>query len=431
MKKSDQLKQTRSVKQDAQQAIVDKTRSENNREMTADEEKQFDELQGEIDGLNRSIERELNVEKMELDRAARNANPVITDKGDGEEAEKRGMKKRYSLLKHMRTAGEGKALDGVEKEMDDLGKEENRAAGVTEERGTNIRVPMFVIRADGQTVTQDGGLYGGALVHNQAPRVQESFHPRLFLETLGATRLSGLTGGSIPLPTFGTYSYEWLSETGAITPQKTQISGPVLSPERLGAAVPISERLLLQSSIDAEMWVLKELRVGYENALQYAAINGTGTNNQPRGLLNTTGVQSVTHPARVPSRADILALQSLLEITNVGSANLGFLTHPAMKFALKGAAVTAQAPIFLWQGEEVDGVKAVSSSLVPNLAGNYPLIYGDWGNLYIGEWGAMNLKIDPYTRVLTNEIQVVINAHAGIAVGKPSAFAVDKFLTTA
>jgi hypothetical protein len=79
MKKSDQLKQTRSVKQDAQQTIVDKTRSENNREMTADEEKQFDELQGEIDGLNRSIERELNVEKMELDRATRNANPVITD----------------------------------------------------------------------------------------------------------------------------------------------------------------------------------------------------------------------------------------------------------------------------------------------------------------------------------------------------------------
>lgn len=436
-KESDVLKMERSRKLDAQKALSDKAKAEK-RDFTAEEEQQFDLAQIEIEALDVKIERSLKMEKNEIEIAARHMKPV-GDKGDGEgepgdggeTTEKRKLLGRYSIVRHLLLAREGKDLDGAEKEMDEIGRAENRAVGKPEAEGTTVRIPMFALRASSQTVTQDSGLYGAALVHNQAPRVSEPFQPMLFLEELGATRLSGLSGGSIPLPVFGNYSWEWLAETASITPQKTQIGGPVLSPERLGAAVPISLRLLNQSSIDVEAMVTKILRQGYESALQYAAINGSGTGNVPRGLLNTTGIQSVTHDPRLATRADILALQSLLEIANTGDADLGYLTHPAMKFALKGIPVTAMGSRFLWEGMEVDGIKAVASSLVPALSGNYPVIYGDWSNLFIGEWGALNLVIDPYTRVLSGELQVVANAYAGVAVSRPEAFAVDKFLTTA
>ncbi len=435
-KKSDVLKMERSQKLDAQQALSNKAKTEK-RDFTPEEETQFDATQSEIDALDVQIERSLKMEKNEIEIAKRNGKPV-GDKGDGDEPagdggegrEKRALMKKYSVLRHLGLARDGKALDGAEKEMDDLGREENRIAGVAEIEGTTVRIPMSVVRAASQTVTQDSGLYGAALVADGMPRVSEPFQPRLFLEELGATRLSGLSGGDIPLPVFGNYTWEWLAETASITPQKTQIGGPVLSPERLGAAVPISMRLMRQSSIDVEAMVMKILRRGYENALQYAAINGSGTSNQPRGLLNTTGIQSVTHDPRLATRADLLTLQSLLEIANTGDADLGYLTHPAMKFALKGIPVTAMGSRFLWEGNEMDGIKAVSSSLVPALSGNYPVIYGDWSNLFIGEWGALNLVIDPYTRVLSGELQVVANAYAGVAVSRPQAFAVDKFLTT-
>lgn len=434
MKKSDQLKQTRSQKEDRQQAIVDAAKAEN-REMTAEETQEFDTLQTEVTDLDKQIERQLQVEQLEINRARRTAAPVTGGDDDPESSEQREIKnlaKRYSIARHMQLAREGKAFDGVEKEMDDIGGAENRAAGIEDKLTDKItvRVPMQVLRAAGQTVTQDSGNYGGALVHDQAPRVFDPFQPKLFLEQLGATRLTGLRGGKIPLPSFGSFQFEWLDEVESITPQKAAVGGPSLSPERLGAAVPISERLLLQSSIDVDAMVMKILRRGYENALQYAAINGSGTSNEPRGILNTVGIQSVTHDPALPTRADLLKLQSLLEIENVGDASLGFLTHPAMKFALKGIPVVALGSRFLWEGEEIDGVKAVSSSLVPALSGNYPVIYGDWSNLFIGEWGALNMIIDPYTRVLSGEIQVVVNAFAGVAVARPKAFAVDKFLTT-
>jgi HK97 family phage major capsid protein len=428
MKKSDLFKQQRSQKLDAQAAILDKCKAEN-REMNAEEVLSFDALDVESTALEGQISRALKAEKIALEIASRAAGAVPTGDG-GEGKEKRKMELAYSITRHIRMAREGKDLDGIEKEIHDIGISESRAAGVKIDENATVHIPMSVLRGTGQSVSEDAGAYGGFLVTDQAPRVQASFTPKLFLEALGATRLSGLQGGDVPLPVAGAATFQWLGETEEIADQKVAINGPVLSPKRLGAAIPISNRLLLQTSIDVQTMVLNILRNGYENTLQLAAINGSGTGNTPRGILNTVGIFSAAHAAAPATRAMLLALQAAVENADSTEQALGFLMHPSVKYALMGTPIDAGSGRFLLENNTINGERTVSSSIVPSLAGQRPLIYGDFSQLFIGEWGSLSLVVNPWSKLKSGQLEMVANAYADIAIAQPGAFAVDKFITT-
>ena len=83
----------------------------------------------------------------------------------------------------------------------------------------------------------------------------------------------------------------------------------------------------------------------------------------------------------------------------------------------------------------IDGVKAVSSSLVPVLDASgtavYPLIYGDFSQMTIGQWGAINVSINPYSADLSNSVRLVLNTHADMQIANPKAFAKNALLTDA
>lgn len=66
----------------------------------------------------------------------------------------------------MRLASKGKVLDGAEKEMSDLGQEENRAAEVKETGEADFYIPTSMLRADAYTATEDAGAFGGELIVN-------------------------------------------------------------------------------------------------------------------------------------------------------------------------------------------------------------------------------------------------------------------------
>lgn len=434
MKKSDALKQQRNALLVLQDALVAKGGAEN-RAMSNEENAEFDTRQAEIDVLGVQIERQISIEANEVIRLAANAGNVPS--GDGEQKEKEAIKKRFSISKAIREAnpamGRG-VLTGVEKEVHEMGVAESRAAGVDVPSDTMFSLPLSMLRATQQTVTQDAGAYGGALVQNQAPRMVEPLRPRLILEDLGATFLTGLIGGNIPLVVGNDFAMEFLAEGAAITPQKKSYAGPTLAPKRAGGAVDISNQLLLQSSLDVEAMIMKGLVNGFAQLLHSACINGAG-GVAPLGLLGVVGVNASTQAAAGASTwARIVELQALIEEDNATDASLGYLLHPKLKAALKQITKDAGSGRFLFEDGLIDGVKAISSSLVPTLdaAGTpvFPLIYGDFSQMTIGQWGAINVSINPYSADLANSVRLVLNTHADMQVANPKAFAKNAFLTS-
>ena len=435
-KKSIELKQLRASKVEAQGSLIEAAKKEN-REFTAEEQTQFDSLDNEIASFDGQIANAEKVEAAEARAAALKVTPVVTDLGGGEQRELNNIKQRFSVLKALQSVTANRALEGVEKEVNEMGQKENRDAGVTAAQNTRLSIPVSMTRATQQTVSQDSGNYGAALVQNAAPMMVEALRPSLFLETLGATLMTGLSGGNIPLVRKQDFTMAYLAEGAAITPHKKTFEGPTMSPKRAGGAVDISNRLIMQSSPDAERLIWDGLLNGFATVLNSAAINGAG-GVAPTGILNTSGINESAITANAAATwALIQELQGLIEEDDATAESLGWLIHPKLKSILKQIKVDAGSGIFLANNDTIDGRRYVSTSLIPVLEDGdpavnvYPLIYGDFSQLFIGQWGAMNIAVDPYSANLSDSLRLVLNTHSDVAIAQPTCFAVNAFLKAA
>ena len=430
MKKSAQLIKERAALIEAQQRMHLLAEKET-RDYTETETIEFRRLQGEIDAINEKVKDALAYE--ENLRSLAGAAPSASSEKDGEEKEKDAIQKRFSISRALRAMNPNnpEKLDGVEKDVHEIGQQESRNAGLTTKpEDGSFSLPISFLRASQQTVTQDGGTYGSALTTTQAPRLVGNFRPRLWLEELGAEFLTGLTG-NVPLVVKTDFAMEWLAEGAAITPQKKEFAGPTLTPKRAGGAVDVSNQLIMQSSVDVEGLIMDGLTFGFQNLLHAAAINGPG-GVAPTGILNYAGVlASAQVAAGAATWADIVELQGLIEANDSTEQSLGYLMHPKLKAALKQITKDAGSGQFLLNGKEVDGYKFIATTLMPILSSGtlFPLIYGDWSQMVIGQWGSINVKVNPYSADLSDSVRLVLNTHADMKIANPKAFAKNAYLT--
>lgn len=425
MKKSDMLRQKRMVKLQAQKRIYDLVKTEE-RDITEDEQKQLDDLTDEVDSLEEEIEvAERNEENQR--RIASMANPVGNE-GEGSEGREIGeIARRYSFLNAARCAADGSVLTGVEKEMNEEAVREAKSLSLDFNASSrSFSIPSKMVRATGQTVTEDNGAFGGQLV-GQESRLVDGFIPRLFLEEAGASVLTGLIG-NVALPKFSDYEYKWLAEREAVALKAEKINDPVLKPKRAAAGVAISQQLLAQTSVAVENVIYNKLREAAARALNKAALNGTGVKD-PLGVLNMDGIQLAAAAAEQEmSYEAIVELWGLIAGANADSGNEVFILNSKLAAAAKTTKKDAGSGRFVMENGMIDGQKTIVTNLVEELAGLQTLIYGNFSELYIGQWGGVNFVADPYTGAGSGEVRLYSNLFADVQSANPEAFAVNKFL---
>jgi HK97 family phage major capsid protein len=432
MKKSDLLKQQRAQKIEAQKALHTKAEGEK-RSLTEAETTEFRGLQTEIEGLSGQITDALAYET-NLRSLEGSEETGFVPEGDSVKKKKSAVR-AYSLAAHIRGAMGGK-LTGAELEAQEKGIAEREARGL-EINEKAVYIPEeFMTRATQQTVTQDAGEFGGQLVSDAAPRLVDGFMPKLFLEDMGANVWTGLSGGDIPLPVSSNYTFEWLEEGASITGQKQKFVGPKLSPKRAGALVSITKKLLMQTSIDVEATIRTRLQDGIRRTLEGVAIQGLAANNEPVGILNKVGVLASVNQttAGVPTYANVVELQGLIEDADATEISLGYLCNPKLRAKLKTISKGTDMGGAICQMNMIDGMPTVSTSLVKKIAGTpdtYPLIYGDFSQLYVGVWGGIEIIVDAVSTEAASKasVNLIINMEADVQIAQPKAFAKNNFMT--
>lgn len=432
MKKSAIILQQRAQKIEAQKALHATAEGEK-RSLNETETATFRSLQTEIEGLtgqyNDALAYEENLRSME-------GSEGTGFKEEGESVKKKKPAQRaYSLAAHIRGAMGGK-LTGAEKEAQEKGIAEREARGL-EINEKAVYIPEALMsRATQQTVTQDAGEYGGQLVSDAAPRIIDGFMPKLFLEDMGANVWTGLSGGDIPLPVSSNYTFEWLEEGASITGQKQKFVGPKLSPKRAGALVSITKKLLMQTSIDVEATIRKRLQDGIRRTLEGVAIQGLAANNEPVGILNKVGVLASANQttAGAATYANVVELQGLVEDADATEISLGYLCNPKLRAKMKTISKGTDMGGAICQNGLIDGMPTVSTSLVKKIAGTpdtYPLIYGDFSQLYVGVWGGIEIIVDAVSTEAASKasVNLIINMEADVQIAHPAAFAKNNFMT--
>jgi HK97 family phage major capsid protein len=337
-----------------------------------------------------------------LRRQADNGGTLEREPGDMPH-QQRGA--RYSLLRAIRLRAEGRPLNGLEGEVsDELTKRMGRSP-----QGfwipTDLDVNPLRTRAD-LTLTTGAGAKATITPNT----LIELLRNRLVLQAAGARILTGMTGDfSVPAQTAAA-SGEWVAEGSAPTSTAQTIGTVVFSPKTYSARTLITRKFLLQSSLDAEMFVRDDLaRVG-AIGVETAVFHGATANPQIniKGLAAISGVTagaSLGTDGGALTWAAVVALESLVTAANADGASMAYISNSKVKGHLKTTPkIGSTYPIYLMdESNQLNGMpflttNCVSSALTKASGTGLSAIFcGNWEDYVLALWGAMDILVDPYT----------------------------------
>lgn len=434
MKKLAELLQERAAKVKAQKGLLDKRKAEK-RDFSEEEKKEFRTFTTDIEALDALIEERKEEDAAELRAANLAATPVNVNVVDGEEKERKSIMKRYSFHKAIRSQMPNHSLDGAELEVHQETMKRAKEAGVSI---TGVAIPAASNtekRADGHTVTQDSGANGANLVAEELGSPIELLRPKPILESLGARFISGLQG-DIAFPTNdGGISATWEGEVATVSPTKNAIGKKTMKPNRLAVHTLISLQNLFQSSTDLERFTVEDINAVVGNEFDAKSINGSGSSNQPLGILNTAGVNVISTGTNggAPTWKGIVDMESEVFIANANAARMAYLMNPGTKGFLKTTKHSAGDLNYLMgMDNTVNGYSAGISNLIPNdltkgtgTALN-AAVFGDFSQLIMGQWGFYDLTVDNVSRKVDGYVALIVNTFLDCLVRQDKAFSVVK-----
>lgn len=237
----------------------------------------------------------------------------------------------------------------------------------------------------------------------------------------GATMLTGLSGDVAIPKKLTSANASWIAVEGGDASESEMTVGSIrLTPKTLGAFTDVTRQLLIQSSLDVENLIRDDLVQALGLAIDKAGLEGTGSNGQPTGILNTTGVNQVTNFAGAnPTFAEVVGLETAIAEDNALAGNLAYILPAGMYGALKTTEKASGTAQFVADGQSINGYRSIVSNQAT--AGN--MYFGNFQDLLIGMFGGLDITVDPYTNSKSGTIRVVALQSVDMAVRHAQSFA--------
>ena len=277
------------------------------------------------------------------------------------------------------------------------------------------------------------GTAGGNLVETQilSDSFIDALRKRLAVTELGATLLTGNVGNlSIPKRTGSSTAYWFGGDNADSITESTGTIGTVsLTPKSVAAYSKFSHLMKLQATPDIENLIRNDFISIVAEAIDAACISGSGCSSQPLGILNTTGIGSVSGGTNglAPTLDHMIDLKKAVAVDSADSASAGFLTNSKVEAALAKLKDDQNNYLLSPYGSEVGtsrlcGRKMVISENVPsnltkgsgsNLSA---ILYGNFQDLIIATWGTLEVETDISTDFAkgTTGIRVIQSVDCGV-----------------
>jgi HK97 family phage major capsid protein len=260
----------------------------------------------------------------------------------------------------------------------------------------------------------------------------ELLRNRTLVAQMGATILPNLVGDvDIPRQSAGAVSGWVATEGGAVGTDDVETDTVALTPRTVGIFTDITRRMLKQSSLGIEALVRRDIQQSIAVAIDLGAINGSGASGQPTGILQTSGVGLVTiGAAGTEEWADIVEFETLVSAANADRGALGFLVTSAIRGLLKTIEKATNTAVFLWESDrgpsEAEPRQTLNSyrALVTNQLPTGDMIFGNFNDLLIGEWGGLDMLADPYSIGTTGGLRIHGFQDVDVAVRHAASFAI-------
>lgn len=337
--------------------------------------------------------------------------------------------KQYSIARAVRAMVTG--------DWKDAGLERSASTAAAERFGNGtkgILLPMDVMAHrdfTAGTASEAGNLVATGL---RPDLFADVLRNRLALGRLGAMMLFGLSSNiDIPRKLTGS-SLGFVTEVAGAAETAPSTGKVSLSPKRIGGYIEFSKQAVIQSSIAVEPMLRQDVYSEYQVQFESAAINGSGSGANPRGIRNTSGIGAVvggTNGAQV-DWTHIVGLESAVANVNAEpDAGSGYLVNTRTRGWLKTKQKAANLP-FIWDNgaAPLNGYKAEVTNLVPsNLTKGSAsgvcssLIFSaNWPMLVLGTFGAVEILVDETTIAVNGMNRLILNAFVDVGCRRAADF---------
>lgn len=229
---------------------------------------------------------------------------------------------------------------------------------------------------------------------------------------LGTRMLTGLVGNlDLPRRTGTSVAY-WVAEGAGPAESEGTFDLLQFRPKTLGVLTAMTRLMMIQSTPDIEMLARDDLAQVMSLEIDRACIDGSGTAGQPRGILQTPGIGSVslgTNGGNITMDA-LIDLETLVAVANADIGSLNYLTNSKVVGGLK--KLKSPGGEHLWNGSAeglkpgtpgyINGYRVARTNQVPankskgSATNLNSLIYGNFQDLIVASWSILEILPNPY-----------------------------------
>jgi HK97 family phage major capsid protein/HK97 family phage prohead protease len=314
-------------------------------------------------------------------------------KDDEEDKDKRNNLNQetmeFSLIKTINDVVNRRSFNEAAADVIAQGQAEMRKAGLT--YNGDIILPTEY-RADIKSTTG-----AGAIATNVQSIISPIYDSMVFSKA-GATYLSGLNG-DVKVPVLNGSTVAWADEVGAAADAAASIESVTLTPKRLTAFVDVSKQFLLQETASAEEALKQDIIRAIAQKLEATILDATAkSTTRPAGLFNgvTADTASITW-------AQICTFEAQIDGKEMG--NKCWIVSPSAKGLLKQTAKGGNR--FVLEGNEIEGYPVYCTAA----ATTNGVLFGDFSDLVIAQWGATEIVVDPYSQAGNGKVRLIVNAY--------------------
>jgi len=331
-------------------------------------------------------------------------------------------KRQFSLLRLLRGLVNKTEEAAYEMEVCDAYAS---ARGSAPSRG-GVLVPYEAVPVSTRAAVISTGTGAGVVQEIHSGEVIDYLRDQSVITRAGARMLSGLVG-KFDMARIGTgttaYWVGEVAETGSdITTSSLDLDLLQFAAKTVGVNQGVTRRMMHQTSLDVEAIVRQDIFASLADAIDLAALAGTGSGNQPTGVMYTANVNTEEIATEAtPLWADIVNMETAVATDKALSGALAYICHPTavgnMKQTLKASGVSG----YILENGQINGYPYYSTGNALKGAVK-SLIFGNWTELMVGMWGGIELLTDPYTYSRKGIVSVTAFQDIDVQLRHPESF---------
>lgn len=350
------------------------------------------------------------------------------------EAENRGKGRlhaeaggRFSLRRAIKNMCDGVAQTDVEAQVIEEARAMHDMSGAPAYDRRGIVIPVAIESRAAFTAGTESAT--GVLIDQDQQEMLLPLRNSLVLARAGARIMTGLRG-DIYWPKYSGSNMFWEGEIATAKDSAGTFSkGETFKPIRMAGFVDISKQLLAQENMSVEAMIRRDVANAIAEKVEKSAFGKeTATGDVPGGIF----AELSADVKGAMTWEQIVAMETAADMQNALFGNLAYIMHPTLVGKAKTKVKDASGAggfIFAGNGDGlINGYRALRTSSVASGIGDgsdeFGIVFGNWNDYFLGQWGGIELTVDPYTQALQGVVRLHINSYWNMGFIRKESFCV-------